>query len=143
MLGITEQSGWQFARLGILAEFKVFDCLKLSAEVAWLPYEQLSAQDTHWLRLGRSLSQLSGPIPENGGGTGVQIEAIMSYQVSDTVTFGLGGRYWHLETSGNSHFEAVEVNGGPQPVDWKSDIYGVFLQGSYKFGPYPYGSTLF
>jgi hypothetical protein len=24
----------------------------------------------------------------------------------------------------------------PQPVEWKTDIYGVFVQGSFKFGPY-------
>jgi hypothetical protein len=137
--GITEQSSWQFARLGILAEFKVFDCLKLSAEVAWLPYEQLSAQDTHWLRLGRSLFDISGPIPESGGGTGVQIEAIMSYQVSDKVTFGLGGRYWYLQTHGSTEFESVIV-GLPfpalaQPLDFATTRYGGFAQGAYKFGP--------
>jgi len=27
----------------------------------------------------------------------------------------------------------------PQPVDWKTDIYGVFVQASLKFGPYPVG----
>jgi outer membrane protease len=73
VLAITENSSWQFARLGVLAEFKVLDRLKLSAEVAWLPYEQITAQDTHWLRLGSGLFDISGPIPENGGGTGVQL----------------------------------------------------------------------
>ena len=27
----------------------------------------------------------------------------------------------------------------PQPVDWKTDVYGVFVQASFKFGPYPIG----
>jgi hypothetical protein len=139
VLGITEESQWQFARLGILGEYKLLDCLTLSAEVAWLPYEQLSAQDTHWLRLGTGQFDIAGPIPENGGGTGVQIEAILSYQVSDKVTFGLGGRYWHLQTRGSTDFENVIV-GLPfapvaQPLTFTTTRYGGFAQGAYKFGP--------
>jgi hypothetical protein len=139
VLGITEDSQWQFARLGILGEFKLLDCLKLSAEVAWLPYEQISAQDTHWLRLGAGLLDIAGPIPENGGGNGVQIEAILSYQVSDKVTFGVGGRYWHLQTRGSADFENVIV-GLPfspvaQPLNFTVTRYGGFAQGAYKFGP--------
>jgi hypothetical protein len=139
VLGITEQSSWQFARLGILAEFKVLDCLKFSAEVAWLPYEQVSAQDTHWLRLGAAPFNIAGPIPEIGSGTGVQIEAIMSYQVSDKVTFGLGGRYWYLQTHGRTEFESVIV-GLPfapvaQPLNFSTTRYGGFAQSAYKFAP--------
>ena len=57
-------------------------------------------------------------------------------------SFAVGGRYWHFETKGDTHFEQSVVGGGasPQPVDWKSDIYGVFVQGSFKFGPYVAGA---
>ena len=139
VLGISEESHWQFARLGLLGEFKLLDCLKLSAEVAWLPYTQLSAQDTHWLRLGTGLFDISGPIPESGGGTGVQIEAIMSYRVSDKVSVGLGGRYWYMQTHGGADFEKVIV-GFPvapaaQPLNFSTSRYGAFAQGGYKFGP--------
>jgi len=139
VLGITEESRWQFARLGVLGEFKLMDCLKLSAEVAWLPYAQLSAQDTHWLRLGSGLFDLSGPIPESGGGTGVQIEAIMSYQVNDKVSVGLGGRYWYLQTHGAADFENVIVGlpfpAASQPLNFTTTRYGGFAQGAYRFGP--------
>jgi hypothetical protein len=139
VLGITEESRWQFARAGILGEFKLLDRLTLSAEVAWLPYEQVTAQDTHWLRLGTSLLSISGPIPESGSGAGVQIEAIMSYRVSDKVTFGLGGRYWYLQTHGGADFESVIVGFpfGPvaQPLNFTTTRYGGFAQGAYKFGP--------
>jgi hypothetical protein len=139
VLAITEESRWQFARLGILGEFKLFDCLKLSAEVAWLPWEQVTAQDTHWLRLGTGLFDIAGPIPESGGGTGVQIEAIMSYQLTDKITLGLGGRYWYLQTRGTTDFENVIV-GLPfppvaQPLTFTTTRYGGFAQGAYKFGP--------
>jgi hypothetical protein len=137
-LAITENTSWQFARLGILTEVKVLDCLKFSAEVAWLPYEQVSAQDTHWLRLGTGLFDISGPIPEHGAAVGVQIEAILSYQVSDKVSLGLGGRYWYLQTRGSTDFENVIVgfpSPGPQPLNFSASRYGGFAQGAYKFGP--------
>jgi hypothetical protein len=139
VLAITEDSRWQFARLGILGEFKVLDCLKFSAELAWLPHIQLTAQDTHWLRLGTGLFDISGPIPEAGGGTGIQLEAIMSYQLNDKITLGLGGRYWYLQTRGTTDFENVII-GLPfspvaQPLNFTTTRYGGFAQGAYKFAP--------
>jgi hypothetical protein len=138
LLAITEDSSWQFARIGILGEFKLLDCLKLSAEVAWLPYEQVTAQDTHWLRLGTGLFDISGPIPERGGGNGVQLEAIMTYQVSERATVGVGARYWHLQTHGNTDFESVIIgfpHAGEQPLNFTTTRYGGFAQGAYRFGP--------
>ncbi len=87
VLGITEESHWQFARLGLFGEFKLLDCLKLGAEVAWLPYTQLGGQDTHWLRLGSGLFDFSGPIPESGGGGG---GAARSHHVVSGQRQGLG-----------------------------------------------------
>jgi hypothetical protein len=137
VLAITEDSRWRFVRVGMLGEFKVLDCLKFSAELAWLPYTQLTAQDTHWLRLGTGLFDISGPIPEAGVGSGVQLEAIMSYQVNDKITLGLGGRYWYLQTRGTTDFENVIIgfpSPGPQPLNFSITRYGGFAQGSYKFG---------
>ena len=139
VLGITEESHWQLARLGLFGEFKLMDCLKLSAEVAWLPYTQLSAQDTHWLRLGTGLFDFSGPIPESGSGDGVQLEAIMSYQVNDKISVGLGGRFWYLQTHGSADLENVIVGlpfpPAAQPLNFSTTRYGGFAQGAYKFGP--------
>jgi hypothetical protein len=139
LLAITENSSWQYARLGVLAEWKVLDRLKLSAEVAWLPYAQITSQDTHWLRLGSSPGDIAGPIPESGGGTGVQLEAIASYAVTDKVTVGVGARYWYLQTRGSTDFENVIV-GFPvapvaQPLNFSTTRYGGFAQGAYRFGP--------
>ncbi len=140
VLGITEESHWQFARLGLLGEFKLLDCLKLSTELAWVPYTQLGGQDTHWLRLGTGLFDFSGPIPESGGGgSGVQLEAIMSYQVNDKVSVGLGGRYWYLQTRASADLENVIVGlpfpPASQPLNFTTTRYGGFAQGAYKFGP--------
>ena len=117
----------------------MLDCLKLSAEVAWLPYEQITAQDTHWLRLGSSLFDISGPIPENGGGTGVQLEAILSYRSPTRSRSGSAARYWYLQTRGSTDFENVIVGfpvaRSPQPLNFSTTRYGGFAQGAYRFGP--------
>src|SRR5438128_105200 len=50
------------------------------------------------------------------------------------------GSFWHMQTTeGLTHFEnhIVGVTAIPQPVDWKVDNFGMFLQLSLKFGPYP------
>jgi len=64
---------------------------------------------------------------------------VLSYKITPYASVGIGGRYWHMETSGTSHFEDVAVGGMPQPVDWKTDVLGGFVQASFKFGPYPIG----
>jgi len=139
ILAITEDTHWDFVRLGFLGEIGLLDRLKLSAEVAWLPYAQVDARDTHWLRLGSTPGSIAGPIPESGNGSGVQIETILSYQVTDRIGLGIGGRYWLLQTRGSTGFENVIV-GFPQPVaqplNFVTTRYGAFAQGEYRFGPF-------
>ena len=76
---------------------------------------------------------MAGPIPEDGKGFGVQLEGLLSYKVTQAFSIGVGGRYWHLETKGSSHFEDATPTGGPQPVNFKTDRYGAFVQGAFKF----------
>ena len=141
VLGISEGTRWQFARLGFAGEVRLLDRLKLSGEFAWLPFEQVVANDIHWLRLGTTPFSISGPIPEFGGGTGFQAEALLSYQLTDCINLGIGGRYWALETHGTTDFESVIVGlplliqPQPQPLNFSTVRYGGFAQGSYKFGP--------
>lgn len=138
VLGITEDSRWQFVRLGFSGEVKLVDRLKLTGDIAWLPFVQLVAQDTHWLRLGTDPFDIAGPIPEFGSGTGFQAEALLSYQVTDRLAVGLGARYWYMETTGKTNFESVIVDfpsPAPQPLNFNTTRYGGFAQSSYKFGP--------
>jgi len=132
---VSQTNQWQSARVGLEAAVKFADRFTLSGEGAWLPYVHLQGADTHWARIAEG--DFSGPIPEDGTGHGYQFEAVLSYDVTHYLSVGLGGRYWHMQANGNSHFENVAVGGAPQPVDWKNDVYGVFLQGSLKLGPYP------
>ena len=55
------------------------------------------------------------------------------------ISVGAGGRYWHVEAKGHTHFEGhvVGVNAQPQVVHWRADHFGGFIQASIKFGPYP------
>ena len=139
ILAITQNTQWQFIRLGVEGEVRLLDRLKLSGELAWLPYEQLNGTDTHWLRLGTRPFSLSGPIPEFGGGTGVQIETLLSYQLTDCFTLGLGARYWYLQTRGGSNLENMIVDFPVAPLaqqlNFTTRRYGGFAQASYRLGP--------
>jgi outer membrane protease len=135
-LGISQTNNWHSARVGLDANFDLTDRLKLSVEAAWLPYVSLYGSDTHWWRIG---SSFTGAIPEDGKGWGYQFEGVLAYQVNQALSVGVGGRYWHMETTkGLMHFEDHIVGGGgsPQQLRWTADNYGMFLQGSIKLGPY-------
>jgi len=136
---ITQVNNWHSVRLGIDAAFE-FNRFKLSTDLAVLPYVYLKGADAHWLRMSPFVvGAFSSPVPEDGTGWGYQLEGLLSYRVSDALSFGVGGRYWHMETTGNTHFEGrvVGFNALPQPVDWKLDNFGAFVQASVKLGPYP------
>jgi hypothetical protein len=135
---ITQDNSWDALRVGLNGEVDITKQLKLNVDAAWLPMVWLNGTDSHWLRISTSPGDFSGPIPEDGTGWGYQLQGILSYQVNDSLTVGVGGRYWHMQTNGTTHFEG-HVNGFqamPQPVDWKTDSYGVFFQTGVKFGPH-------
>jgi hypothetical protein len=123
---IVQDNNWHSLRVGLAADIPVFDKLRLNVEGAYLPYVWLDGSDNHLLR-----TDLNGPTPEDGSGWGYQFEAILTYPITDAFSIGLGGRYWHMQTKGNADFTAS--GGTTQPLDFKADLYGVYLQGSYRF----------
>lgn len=133
---ITQDNTWQALRLGLNADIPLFDRFRLNLEGVWLPYVWFNGEDSHLLRIGTATGDFTGAIPEDGRGTGYQFEAILSYKIDDNFDVAVGGRYWHMESHGSAHFEnrVVGTAAVAQVLDWKSDHYGVFLQGSYKFG---------
>jgi hypothetical protein len=145
VLVITQQNNWNSLRVGVNGEVKLSDRLKFGVDAAWLPYVSLNGTDAHWLRIGTQPGAFTGAIPEDGHGTGFQLEASLSYAVNQVLDVGVGARYWHMQTNGFTHFENRIVPGPgilpgtPQPVDWKTDHYGVFLQAHLKLGPFPVG----
>jgi hypothetical protein len=49
-LGITENTNWTSARLGVNVESLVGDRLRLGADAVWLPYTYFDGENNHWLR---------------------------------------------------------------------------------------------
>lgn len=137
--GISQNNQWQSVRLGLNGSVTFADRFKFTADAAWLPYVALNGTDSHFLRIGDAVGDFTGAIPETGTGMGYQLEAALSYQLTPHASIGIGGRYWHMQANGTSDFagRVVGVNAADQPVNWKTDIYGAFLQADYKFGPYP------
>jgi hypothetical protein len=138
---ISQVNNWNSLRVGADASFDI-GRFRFAAEGAYLPFVQMFGSDAHWLRIDPSntfVGAFTGPIPEDGTGWGYQLEAVLSYRVNEILNFGVGGRYWHMQTSGQSHFEGhvVGVTAFPQGLDWKVDNVGVFLQANLKLGPYP------
>jgi opacity protein-like surface antigen/outer membrane protease len=129
--GITENDTWQSLRVGINGNMMITDRLNLGADIAYLPYVQFSGVDNHlaW-----------NPVkvfPEwANGGQGVQLEAILSYAITDQFSFGLGGRYWAMWTQNGQYTLATEYycgTGCPNwPAEFKTERYGVFVQVDYR-----------
>jgi hypothetical protein len=135
---ITQDNNWYSMRLGVDATVE-FDRWRVSVDAAWLPFVWLAGTDTHWLRIGTgNPGDFTGPVSEDGRGWGCQLEAFLSYRVYEQLSVGIGGRYWYMQTHGVTHFEnhIVGFAGLPQPVEWKTTNFGVFLQASLKLGPY-------
>jgi len=126
---IVEDDTWQAVRLGLSVDLPVAERWRINLEGAWLPYVWFSGTDNHLLR-----PDLPIPISQDGHGWGYQFEGLLTYQFDNAISLGIGGRYWHMESSGGAHFEVF--GGSVQPLDFKTDIYGVFVQGSYRFGPF-------
>ena len=132
---ISQENTWHALRLGLNADLPLFAGFRLNLEAVWLPYVWYSGADSHLLRIGTTAGDFTGPIPEDGTGTGYQFEAVLTYKVDKNIDIGVGGRYWRMESHGSVHFEnrIVGFTSYPQPLDWKTEHYGIFLQGSYKF----------
>lgn len=131
VLGITEDDTWQSLRVGVSGNIMITDQLKLGADVAYLPYVQFSGVDNHlsW-----------DPVkvfPEwANSGQGVQLEAILSYAITDQFSFGVGGRYWAMWTQNGQYTLATEYYCGTGCPNWaaefKTERYGVFVQVDYR-----------
>jgi hypothetical protein len=110
----------------------LIDRVKLSADVAYLPYVSMTGRDNHLLRATTTF------FDQQGTGQGVQLESILSYYVTDFFNIGVGGRYWAMWTTSGTDTctgcDGVGVVSPPNPARFNTERYGVFLQGAYKFG---------
>ncbi|MBS0252492.1 MAG: porin family protein [Proteobacteria bacterium] len=121
---ITEDDTWRSLRLGTAIDIALAPRLTLAGEAAYLPYVQFSGTDDHVLR-----SLLS---PEDGHGVGMQLEATLSYALTDALSIGVGGRYLSMwTTSGEVDFGGT---GELVPMRYSAEQAQLLVQGSYKFG---------
>jgi opacity protein-like surface antigen len=121
---------WNALRVGVAGEMMLADRVKLSGEVAYLPFVHFEG---HTNTFRDPLLQL--PAKSNGG-QGVQAEALLSYYVTDRLSFGVGGRYWALwTTDGQMRFAVVGDTPGPARFFRGAfEQAGVFVQTAYLFG---------
>lgn len=125
-LGLTETKQWRGVALGLNAQFGLSDRWRLEVDAAYLPYADHATVDNHWFRPDIN------PAPAPGHGWGTQIEAILSYAITNRFNVGIGGRYWLFATNQ----AATRFPNEPtlSPLKYTSERYGGFLQASYKFG---------
>jgi hypothetical protein len=135
---ISQSNLWQSVRLGLGGSVLLGNSFILSAEAAWLPYVTFRGADDHLLRENpMDPFAFNGPIREDGTGQGYQLEALLSYNFGRFASLGIGGRYWHMQADGHAHETFNDGATFSGPNNWKSDIYGVFVQAGWKFGVYP------
>jgi opacity protein-like surface antigen len=121
---------WHALRVGIASETMLTDRVKLSADVAYLPFVHLEGLDNHFRN-----PIVQFPATSNGG-HGVQAETLLSYYVTDRLSFGVGARYWGVWTT-DGQFKFAEVGSPAGPTRFYRAAFeqaGVFVQTAYLFG---------
>jgi len=129
LIGLEDMT-WQALRIGLSAEVRLADRWKLAADAAYLPYVSFNWLDDH---LQRNLQ-----VQMWGQGIGVQTQALLSYDVTDRLSIGVGGRYWAMwSTSAQASYiyPAPQQPSLPIPNRNSVDLLGVFTQVSYRFDP--------
>ena len=130
-IAISQREDWHSLRLGVNGTLVVAPGLKLGIDAAYLPYARVSALDIHHQR-----TEMPSPrSPAWGTGRGVQLEAILTYDITPRFSVGVGGRYWAMWAT-----DVVTAGfGSPTPdqaLPIREERYGTFLQASYKLGPF-------
>lgn len=124
---ITQDSTWQSLRVGLTGDTMLVDRVKVSADVAYLPYVSMTGRDNHLLR--------SIFFDQQGAGQGVQLETILSILLTDNFNVGVGARYWAMWTTSGT-FTCTGC-GAPDAGKYNTERYGTFLQADYRFGGLP------
>jgi opacity protein-like surface antigen len=127
---LRETDRYNSLRVGVSGQFMLTDRLKLTGDVAWIPFTDFRGRDDHPLR--------NLVIDEWGNkGDGVQAETILSYKVTPNFSVGAGGRIWWL-TSKDASVRFDFLPGPPNPTTqlarFSAERYGMFAQASYLFG---------
>jgi len=127
----TQDTEWDALRIGGAAQFALGYGFRLVTDAAYLPSVGFTGRDNHLLRPTTTFFDQTGK-----NGQGVQIEAILNYDVTQRFSLGVGARYWAMWADGD--FTCTGCGGpgvvfGPSPERVSAERYGLLLQGSYKF----------
>jgi opacity protein-like surface antigen len=125
-LGLEQDNDWRALRLGAVADIVLAPRVHLKAEAAYIPYVRYRGHDNH------------GPgaiSPQWGDGNGVQLETVLSYDLTDKLNVGVGGRYWAFWIpNGQTANYATGGTGTIAAQAFSAEQAAVFVQASYKFG---------
>jgi opacity protein-like surface antigen len=126
---LQEMDTWRSLRLGTSAELMLTSRLKLTGDVAYLPYVNYRGVDNHPRRTDSTTGTTRSP--QHGAGTGVQIEGVVSYDITEQFSIGASGRFWSMGVpQGLTNFFSANAF---QPERFTTEHTAVFAQGSYKF----------
>ena len=128
VLRIQELDKWRALRIGLSSETMLADRLKFSIEAAYLPYLTFDGLDNHFRN---PIAQFPAA---SHGGQGAQVEAIVSYYLTDRFAVGLGGRYWTMWTTDGQFTSSPQPNVAPRYYRSAFEQAGAFVQASYTFG---------
>jgi hypothetical protein len=140
---IGDSEHWNALRVGLSGQYYFIPALRLSGEIAYLPYVSLSASDYHAQRQGVQYDQAgnqvgtyAGSTPVSAFGMGVEAEAKLDYAVKDWWTVGLGARFLNLDASGVFRADASGLPAqtyAAQAISYTTTRYGVFANTAVKF----------
>jgi opacity protein-like surface antigen len=128
---IFQHNVWWSLRLGAELEYAITDRLKFSADAAYLPFVLSHGTDDHY-SLASGGAVVAKQFSEWGYGRGVQLEAVLSFALTDQFILGAGARYWSMWTS-DSLPSIFNVPSQGTNV-YRTEATGLFVQASYKFG---------
>lgn len=133
---ITQEATWQSLRLGASGEFNLAPRLRLSGDAAFLPYVWVDAEDRHFFGNTPEVASIN---PMRGHGVGTQLEAMLSYDITERLSLGIGGRYWAMWTTDASFersFDAFQPVTHPLPQQYlriETERAGIFGEVLYRF----------
>jgi opacity protein-like surface antigen len=125
LIGLEDMT-WQALRVGLSGQVSLTDRIKLAADAAYLPSLSYSWMDDH---LEDALQHFMG-----SDGNGVQVQTLLSYDVNNRLSIGIGGRYWAM-WSRDAQFYTVPTGTPAGPTRNAIELLGGFAQVAYRFDP--------
>lgn len=127
-LGLSEDDTFNSLRIGLSSQLPINNNFSINSDLAYIPVVVFDGLDMHNAR------QLVGPEHSNRG-DGAMLETTLNYQLSDSWSAGLGGRYWMWNMRNGSVI--FDFLGDPdnivEPARFNTTRYGGFIQLNYRY----------